>query len=254
MTQGAAVSCVCWVRQCSSIAKPVPQPLWLPGVLIRRGPIDRHFQCGSLSHWPRRTARATARRHSRSRLFRKAARTPVSVSFTQRLPYRHGVPWCARLRRDLDAALASIALLEAQVRELLARRRRNSSSVRTRLRANSVAFWSRVAPAQDSKATPFANVLTLYPALWLFTAIEGVEPTNNHAERLLRMGVLWRKNAFGCHSAAGCQFVERMLTVVKRCGCRNGRCRNTGIVRSWRIGLVFPLRNYWAKLGTERLR
>jgi transposase len=27
--------------------------------------------------------------------------------------------------------------------------------------------------------------------------------------------VLWRKNAFGCHSAAGCRFVERMLTVVQ---------------------------------------
>ena len=68
----------------------------------------------------------------------------------------------------------------------------------------------------DSKAATFcANLLALYPALWLFAAIEGVEPTNNHAERILRLGVLWRKNAFGCHSAAGCQFVERMLTVVQ---------------------------------------
>jgi transposase len=68
----------------------------------------------------------------------------------------------------------------------------------------------------DSKAAMFcANVLALYPALWLFAAIEGVEPTNNHAERILRLGVLWRKNAFGCHSAAGCRFVERMLTVVQ---------------------------------------
>ena len=68
----------------------------------------------------------------------------------------------------------------------------------------------------DSKAATFcANVLALYPALWSFAAIEGVEPTNNHAERVLRLGVLWRKNAFGCHSAAGCRFVERMLTVVQ---------------------------------------
>src|SRR5450755_1783163 len=68
----------------------------------------------------------------------------------------------------------------------------------------------------DSKAATFcANVLALYPALWLFAAIEGVEPTNNHAERILRLGVLWRKNAFGCHSAAGCRYVERMLTVVQ---------------------------------------
>jgi transposase len=68
----------------------------------------------------------------------------------------------------------------------------------------------------DSKAATFcANLLALYPALWLFTAIEGVDPTNNHAERILRLGVLWRKNAFGCHSAAGCRFVERMLTVIQ---------------------------------------
>jgi transposase len=74
----------------------------------------------------------------------------------------------------------------------------------------------------DSKAATFcANVLALYPALWLFTTIEGVEPTNNHAERILRSGVLWRKNAFGCQSAAGCRFVERMLTVVQTLRLQN---------------------------------
>jgi transposase len=68
----------------------------------------------------------------------------------------------------------------------------------------------------DPKAATFcANLLGLYPALWLFTTVDGVEPTNNHAERILRGGVLWRKNAFGCHSAEGCRFVERMLTVVQ---------------------------------------
>ena len=68
----------------------------------------------------------------------------------------------------------------------------------------------------DTKAAHFcANLLALYPALWLFATLEGVEPTNNHAERILRRGVLWRKNAFGCHSAAGCRFVERMLTVTQ---------------------------------------
>ena len=68
----------------------------------------------------------------------------------------------------------------------------------------------------DSKAANFcANLLVIYPALWLFTTLEGIEPTNNHAERVLRSGVLWRKNAFGSHSPAGCRFVERMLTVVQ---------------------------------------
>jgi transposase len=43
----------------------------------------------------------------------------------------------------------------------------------------------------DAKAATFcANVLELLPALWRFVVTEGVEPTNNHAERLLRRGVL----------------------------------------------------------------
>ena len=68
----------------------------------------------------------------------------------------------------------------------------------------------------DGKAATFcANVLELLPAVWRFVVTEGVEPTNNHAERVLRRGVLWRKNAFGCQSEAGCRFVERMLTVVQ---------------------------------------
>ena len=69
---------------------------------------------------------------------------------------------------------------------------------------------------RDAKTAAFCtNLLALEPALWTFVRKEGVEPTNNHMERLLRSGVLWRKNAFGCHSEAGCRFVERILTVVQ---------------------------------------
>jgi len=68
----------------------------------------------------------------------------------------------------------------------------------------------------DAKASALcANLLAVEPALWTFLYKKGVEPTNNHMERLLRPGVLWRKNAFGSHSAAGCRFVERLLTVVQ---------------------------------------
>jgi transposase len=59
------------------------------------------------------------------------------------------------------------------------------------------------------------NVLEVEPALWTFVRVAGVEPTNNAAERALRPAVLWRRRSFGCHSAAGCRFVERMLTVVQ---------------------------------------
>jgi transposase len=59
------------------------------------------------------------------------------------------------------------------------------------------------------------RILDVYPAVWLFVAEEGVEPTNNHAERVQRRAVLWRRRSFGCHSADGCRFVERILTVVQ---------------------------------------
>ena len=49
---------------------------------------------------------------------------------------------------------------------------------------------------------------------WLFMSEPGVEPTNNHAERVQRRAVLWRRKSFGCASQAGCRFVERILTVV----------------------------------------
>ena len=60
-----------------------------------------------------------------------------------------------------------------------------------------------------------ARVLEVSPALWAFLVCAGVEPTNNHAERVLRRAVLWRRRSFGCHSADGCRFVERILTVVQ---------------------------------------
>jgi transposase len=47
--------------------------------------------------------------------------------------------------------------------------------------------------------------------------VEGVEPTNNGAERALRPAVLWRKGSFGSDSAAGSRFAERLLTVVATC-------------------------------------
>jgi transposase len=58
--------------------------------------------------------------------------------------------------------------------------------------------------------------------LWTFLAVDGVEPTNNAAERALRHGVIWRKLSFGTQSAAGSRFVERMLTVIETCR-RSGR-------------------------------
>jgi len=58
------------------------------------------------------------------------------------------------------------------------------------------------------------NLLDSWPALWTFAHIDGVEPTNNAAERALRPAVLWRKGSFGTQSDSGSRFVERIMTVA----------------------------------------
>lgn len=58
------------------------------------------------------------------------------------------------------------------------------------------------------------QLLKVEPALWLFVTIEGLEPTNNAAERAIRPAVLWRRTSFGSQSEAESIFVARMLTVV----------------------------------------
>lgn len=58
------------------------------------------------------------------------------------------------------------------------------------------------------------NILKVKQALWTFVDQEGVEPTNNAAERALRRGVIWRKHSFGTQSKTGTLFVERILTTV----------------------------------------
>ena len=83
------------------------------------------------------------------------------------------------------------------------------------------AMWQTLIEGSDGPTGKAAGVCSelqrLWPALWTFAHMEGVEPTNNVAERALRPAVLWRKGSFGTHSTAGSRFAERMLTVSATC-------------------------------------
>ena len=61
------------------------------------------------------------------------------------------------------------------------------------------------------------NLRQLEPALWTFLRVEGVEPTNNAAERSQRRGVMKRDRSFGTQTSAGSRYVERILTTVATC-------------------------------------
>jgi len=57
-------------------------------------------------------------------------------------------------------------------------------------------------------------------SLWVFLEENGVDPTNNRAERALRFGVLWRKRSLGSQSDKGLRWVERILSLRETCRIR----------------------------------
>lgn len=60
-----------------------------------------------------------------------------------------------------------------------------------------------------------SRILNGFDKLWTFMQVEGMEPTNNLAERDLRKIVLWRKKSHGTRSGGGQRFVECITSVTE---------------------------------------
>jgi hypothetical protein len=70
----------------------------------------------------------------------------------------------------------------------------------------------------SSKSAAVAkDLLKRFPSMWIFLYEEGVEPTNNLAERGLRSVVIQRKISIGSQSEWGLAFTERLHTIVYTC-------------------------------------
>jgi transposase len=75
--------------------------------------------------------------------------------------------------------------------------------------------------AREDKAGTFARRLAREgESLWVFLDVQGVEATNNIAERAHRFGVLWRKRSQGTRSEKGNRWVERVLSLRHTCRIR----------------------------------
>ena len=61
------------------------------------------------------------------------------------------------------------------------------------------------------------NLLKVWPALWTFVEVDGVEPTNNVAERALRGPVIYRKLSLGSQSERGETTIQRLLSASVTC-------------------------------------
>lgn len=80
------------------------------------------------------------------------------------------------------------------------------------------ALGKRYLDSADADVRNLATALFVkHQHFFVFIHHEGVEPTNNRAERALRCAVQWRKISFGNRSRAGELAVARLLTVTRTC-------------------------------------
>jgi len=130
-----------------------------------------------------------------------------------------------------------------QLRQRLISRTTLRQRVNGDLRPQMNRLLERGARCRLKRAAKFCGqLLRLEPALWTFARVRGIEPTNNHAERMLRPAVIWRKTSQGSHSLAGCRFVERILTALQtlRLQGRSVIDYLEQTVHAWRHGLSPP--------------
>jgi transposase len=95
----------------------------------------------------------------------------------------------------------------------------------------------------DREVRNLATALFLhFERLFTFLEHEGVEPTNNVAERILRTAVQWRKISFGNRSLSGEMATARLLTVTQTCKRQKRHALGylTGAVRCYRSRSVAP--------------
>jgi transposase len=80
------------------------------------------------------------------------------------------------------------------------------------------------------------------PSLFNYGRHDGIEPTNNVAERALRFDVILRKLTFGSWSDSGCEYVSRISTVRETCRLQNRSFYEylCSLTRSIRNGMPLP--------------
>ena len=114
---------------------------------------------------------------------------------------------------------------------------------RLRQKMQGLLTWGRRRCGPDQGGKGFCkNLLQLDEALWRFASVPGLEPTNNHAERMLRPAVQWRKKSLGSHSQDGCRFAERMLSAIHTLRLQNRSVIDylTDTLHAWRNGQPAP--------------
>ncbi len=153
--------------------------------------------------------------------------------------------------RDVLAILTRLFRLWHRFRGDLRDRRGNPKPIdRSELMAKSLPLEKKLCALAeahvnhaDRDVSNFARALFLhFDRLFLFLARDDVEPTNNVAERILRIAVQWRKTSFGNRSDDGEVATARLLTVTQTCRMQRRHVLGylTEAVRCYRSGQRVP--------------
>jgi transposase len=148
--------------------------------------------------------------------------------------YGRRLQWCwAHLKRDFQALIEGPCHTKKRLGHDLMRPTKELFALWKRVRDGTLSFarfQKRMSPIRqqidslllrgycNAATHGFCKELVEHKEnLWTFVDVQGVELTNNAAERALRHAVIWRKLSFGTQSTGGSRFVERLLTVVETC-------------------------------------
>lgn len=88
------------------------------------------------------------------------------------------------------------------------------------------------------------DLIKQWDSLWPFVHYDATEPTNNHAERIVRPSVMLRKTNGGTHSLIGSDFVSRLQSVIA-----TAKCQRLNLV-DW---LTSVFKALWAPVQLPRL-
>ena len=110
-----------------------------------------------------------------------------------------------QIGRDLLAQQKKLFRLWRRVRDgTLSRTQFQSAVLLIQERVRSLLGLGADYQISSQEKTPLASTVRtcrqlqkVEPAMWLFVTVEGLEPTNNAAERAIRPAVLWRRTSFG---------------------------------------------------------
>jgi len=236
-----------WARAASALKKPVEA---LEAALAEQAAVfldETGWKQQRVKHWmwvavaEHFTVFAIHRRRGRKQLekwfkdgFRGFAHSDRWSAYSLFKPHRRQLCW-SHLGRDLqaiiEAAQAGAGRAKAMrvgEKQMFRSWHRFKAGVidRPGLKAETATFVSDFRAFCEAGAAQTADdkwrklgksLLKLWPAVFNFLTVEGLEPTNNAAERALRGAVIWRRTSQGTRTDEGSQLVGWMLSAVATC-------------------------------------